>query len=76
MRKVLVALVGAVALLVSAMAVGPVMAAPPHPDNECPAGYVQVLTPDKKGSQVDHDGDGWVCQKADDKVKGPTFVDF
>jgi hypothetical protein len=76
MRRVLMALIGIVALIVSATAPGTAVAAPPHPDNECPAGYTVIPTPDKKGSQVDRDGDGQICAKTDQKAKGPAFVDF
>jgi len=53
-----------------------VAAAPPHPNDECPPGYTQIPTPEKQGRQADHDGDGSVCAKDDEKAKGPKFRDF
>jgi hypothetical protein len=80
LRRVVVTLVGAVALLGSGVGAGSVAAAPSENDR-CPDGYIPLSTSvfnptDHRALNADRDKDGVICAKTSNGIKGPFYRDF
>jgi hypothetical protein len=75
MKRIAVALVGAVMVLGSA--VGVTVAAGTYPDGTCPDGYTQIPTPaNHRAQQADRDKDGQICARTSTATKGPAYRDY